>query len=342
VRGILVAIAIVAIATAIYQAQRAHEAAVKRVAVEREQAALRARLLVLQPRLEAEQRKLANVETDNARLLEIIASGAITDALRTPKPRLTRENIDARYKRAQALERDGDVAAALAEYLWCYDTGFRRSSELLQRVTKLGEQFLPAREALRQRARTAEQRVLADTNDFETMGELIALNQALNENTRTLEIYERLADGDILRSYAARGMFEVFVTTQRYDDALRARPYEQWLGELESAIGRANPSPARDRQRAAIEAVMEAEGYTEAQKQAHQVARQRSLRAQHQAAITSTALGVEILAGAGDVAHARELGEKLLAYDGGEETRALLQKHLERAGRPELLRRSDP
>ena len=87
---------------------------------------------------------------------------------------------------------------------------------------------------------------------------------------------------------------------------------------------------------------MEAEGYTEAQKQAHQVAMERSLRAQHQAAITSAALGVEILAGAGDVAHTRELGEKLLAYDGREETRALLQKHLERAGRPELLRRSEP
>jgi hypothetical protein len=308
----------------------------QRDAAQREQVALRARLLALEPRWETEQRRLAEMEADNARLIDIIASGAVTGA-RPANPRLTREYIATRYKRGQDLARVGDPADALAEYLWCYDSGFLRSREVIGRLVKLGEQFPPALEAVRQRARAAEQTVLADSNDFETMGELIELNRALHEDRRTLEIYEKLADGDILRSYAARGMFELFITTQRYADALRARPFEQWLGELEATAAAMQTRHLREAgQRAAMEKVMKAEGYTEAQKQAQQVARERAIRAQHQAAITSAALGVEVLAGAGDIAHARQLAEKLLVFDGGKETRAVLRKHLERAGHPEL------
>ncbi len=54
-------------------------------------------------------------------------------------------------------------------------------------------------------------------------------------------------------------------------------------------------------------------------------------------AISSAAQNIEVLAGAGDLAHARELAGRLLAFDGSEATRALLQKHLERAGRADLL-----
>jgi hypothetical protein len=55
-------------------------------------------------------------------------------------------------------------------------------------------------------------------------------------------------------------------------------------------------------------------------------------------AVTSAAKNIEVLAGAGDLGHARELAGRVLALDNSEATRALVQKHLERAGQPGLLR----
>ncbi len=48
-------------------------------------------------------------------------------------------------------------------------------------------------------------------------------------------------------------------------------------------------------------------------------------------------MGIEALAGAGDLANARKLAERVLAYDATEATRALIQQRIERAGQPELL-----
>jgi hypothetical protein len=44
-----------------------------------------------------------------------------------------------------------------------------------------------------------------------------------------------------------------------------------------------------------------------------------------------------MFAGAGQIDAARDLTTRVLAFDGSETTRALLQKHLERAGQPQLL-----
>jgi hypothetical protein len=53
--------------------------------------------------------------------------------------------------------------------------------------------------------------------------------------------------------------------------------------------------------------------------------------------IASSAKRIEALAGAGDLATARDLMAKLLELDASDETKALLQTHLTRAGHPELL-----
>ena len=62
-------------------------------------------------------------------------------------------------------------------------------------------------------------------------------------------------------------------------------------------------------------------------------------RQMHNYNINMAAENVEVLAGAGDIESARELLRKVLATDSTPETRALLAKHLSRAGRPELLER---
>ena len=54
-------------------------------------------------------------------------------------------------------------------------------------------------------------------------------------------------------------------------------------------------------------------------------------------AVALTAKNIELLAGSGDLPNARNLAERLLAYDHSEATRALIQKHAERAGQPGLL-----
>jgi hypothetical protein len=53
--------------------------------------------------------------------------------------------------------------------------------------------------------------------------------------------------------------------------------------------------------------------------------------------ITDTAKNIEMLAGAGELANARSLAERLLRYDASDATKALVQKHIERAGQPTLL-----
>jgi hypothetical protein len=51
---------------------------------------------------------------------------------------------------------------------------------------------------------------------------------------------------------------------------------------------------------------------------------------------------VEVLAGAGEVANARTMANRLLAYDNSEGTQTLLQQHLARAGQPNLMSAPNP
>jgi hypothetical protein len=53
--------------------------------------------------------------------------------------------------------------------------------------------------------------------------------------------------------------------------------------------------------------------------------------------VTLTAKDIEVLAGTGDLRHARELAERLLAFAHTPETREVLQTSLARAGQPGLL-----
>jgi hypothetical protein len=50
-----------------------------------------------------------------------------------------------------------------------------------------------------------------------------------------------------------------------------------------------------------------------------------------------TVINIEVLAGTGNIEGARSLVERLLKYDRSPETRALVETHLARAGRPELI-----
>jgi hypothetical protein len=57
----------------------------------------------------------------------------------------------------------------------------------------------------------------------------------------------------------------------------------------------------------------------------------------HDGIVHSAATDVELLAGDGDLAHARALARRLLAFDDSDETHALLLQRLSRAGHPDVL-----
>jgi hypothetical protein len=286
-------------------------------------------------RLSKARDELTATDSDNQRLIDAISAGAIPTAVVPLQPQLTHENIAARFKRGQAREAAGDLAGALADYLWCYDIGYR-GGDPLRRIAALAKKFAAAEQALLARRELAEQSILSDPDDVETMNDVVALNQHLGDNARTLAIYDRLPRGAVRGEQHSRAMLEVFLSTRRYADAAQVLPYELLKQGLERSV---KMDEMRGVRANAQQRAMAAEGSTPAQQQMQAVAIERARRAQRVATITETAVGIEILAGAGDVPHAEELVRGLLAYDGTEETRTLLEKHLSRAGHPEILAR---
>jgi len=63
------------------------------------------------------------VDEDNATLLNVV------DGLRANHAApITHDIVEAHFTRARELARSGDTAAALKEYLWCFDEGMPRVS----------------------------------------------------------------------------------------------------------------------------------------------------------------------------------------------------------------------
>jgi RNA polymerase sigma factor (sigma-70 family) len=292
------------------------------IATQRQQGELRAQVRTLQTQLEAEQRRAQAAEEDNARLLAAIehAKNAGNLAPDAGRDGSAREMVETRYKRAQDLARDGKWEQALAEMLWCYDEGMVRESSfsgtrlsvLLADIAKLGRDYPPALAALRERREAAQRRLLASAADETAAHEFLRLNAALGDESRTLEVYDRLAaDDPRRRRLVLAGAFQLLVDARRYHDALQAVPYERMVPWFEREAQ--PPDVAR-------------EMYPE-----------MALKRHRRILVGDAAKSVEVLAGAGDLARARQFAEKILAFDGSAETRELLQKHAARAGQPTLL-----
>jgi RNA polymerase sigma factor (sigma-70 family) len=322
--GIVSAVAALAAGTAVYQTAELHRRDAALAAANASQEALSAKLRELEGRIAAEAKRVQVVDDDNAKLLKVIdglkASHA-AQAAETNAP-ITHDMVDARYKHAQQLARNGDTAGALAEFLWCFDVGMVRVSSyagvrvsfLLSEIAQLGEQDSAALDALRERRDQAKQRVLASINDNEAAMNFSAINRTLKDDQATLAVLDQLPADDGRRRPLASAAYEQLVVAQRYADAALGRSsssmnaqFEFELNQQERPLPANMPDPERVR------------------------------KMQREHVVTTTAESVEVLAGAGDLAHARTLSGKLLAYDGSEETKATLQQHLARAGHPELL-----
>jgi hypothetical protein len=288
-----------------FQQARAARAALATVTQHADQ--MRARLSGLETRVQARLKQAEGIEADNALLAAAIeqaraANVAQQAAANAP---LSIAEVEGRFRRALAtMEKDSETA--LRELLWCYDVGFPRAggsrlraqmSSVATALGRLAENYAPAQTALRERLDRAVQRLLSSPDEHE-VSELYSLSRALKEQQVLLTIHDQLPPGDPRRRSVAIYAFDQFVEARRYRDAAAGRPYASMSSSLEMDAQMGKQLRGFSAKRAAT--------------------------------------NIEVLAGAGELEHARTLAERLLNHDGSAETRALLQHHLDRAGHPEL------
>lgn len=315
--------ALVALAcgVALYQTGEAHRARAELAVAEHQRDDARAQLTKLDAKLRAEAARAQAAEDDIGKLTAAIerSAPALALAKTDAKEPITHDSVNARYKHGQELARNGDAAGALREFLWCFDEGMTRVSSfagvrvsfLLGSIAKLGETYPEALAALRERRDAAEKRLLASGTDYEAATDFASLNSKLDDSARTLALYDRLAPDDERRRSMGYQVYELLLENRRYADAAQAKPFGQMNSEFERSVS--TQFPAALKNSAALQ------------------------KSNHDYVVNQTAENIEVLTGAGDLAHARALADKLFAYDGAPEIRATVQAKAERAGHPELL-----
>jgi hypothetical protein len=299
------------------EAGDAHASVVKR------SGEVRARTAIVEKQLAQETKRAESVESDNTALAHAVrtAQAALTEPVAPPAPALTREAFDARVRSAVAKASEGEAGLALSELLRSWELGKARpgglepghSTQLLGAFVRLGERYPEALAALREKMTTARGRVLGNPDDTEPIGELAAIARALKDEQTLVELYDAIPAGDARRRIVAIFGAEDFIAAKRYSDVLVGRSYGAISSSFEMSIRQPPLSGATPERAEKIKVML----------QRH--------------AVTSAAKNIEVLAGAGDLRHARELAGRVLALDGSEATRALVQKHLERAGQAGLL-----
>jgi len=216
-----------------------------------------------------------------------------------------------RFQHGQELAKKGKYAEALAEYLWCYDEGMIRESAmggvrnsfLVSSIAKLGKDYPPALQALRDRLANAKARLRDHPADYSATSDFGALNHALGDDAATLAYYDQLPVDNPARRNLGFHVFPLLLEAKRYSDAVTAYPYERFL---------------------AIFSIDQT-----------QMKKRPQTMAKHM--LNSGAQELEALAGAGKFDDARDLIKRLLEVDQSDTTQNLLRTHLERAGHPELL-----
>ncbi len=305
-------VAVAAVGTAVHQQRELAALRTETSDLRRENAALQVRLGAPESHTPAPAVAAAAVVAPSPS-----SAASATSATTGADEPVTRESVQARFEHAKNLVEQGQHAEALAEFLWCYDTGMRlvrpfsgvRNSFLTSAIAKLGKRYPPALVALQERRDAAERKIVADPSDRDAVMDYSGLNRALGEEDRSLVVFDSIPAGDRRRSLLVHSLIDPLIEARRYSELLEAYPYSRirQLFEVASDSSRlANSTP----------------------EQTEMIRR---------SCVQSSAKQVEVLAGAGDLVDAREFIGKILAFDSTFETRTLLQRHLERAGHPELL-----
>ena len=266
------------------------------------------RMVVLRQELATLTERTAIVQADAAKLEKAIRAASVSTG--TPPARtLTddRARWDAAQKRGQQLIQQGKPQEALDVYLECYrelsqDRGGIERQILMSSIKRLGETYHPANTALHTLRDAALQRVAANFDDRHAISEVAVLNERLGDSRSSMRLHDLLPPGHPGRQTLALIAQKAFVEERRYQDALIGEPFGNMLTNFDRSVNLANKQPSgplRDPFR--------------------------------HSAVAGVLNDIEILTGAGKHDEARKLTEKLLAFDGSDETRAALKRHVERA-----------
>ncbi len=235
-------------------------------------------------------------------------------------PAASKEAVQARYDLASTLAQKGQHAEALAEYLWCYDVGMPgvpaytgvRNSFLIGAIAQLGRKHPPALAALRERRDAAERAMMADAAARGAQVDFASLNGALEENKRTLEVFDKLEAKDPRREGLLVRVYDLLIKAKRYGDAAKARPRARMEQEFDRNVAQIERMATTPSAAGRPEPFV---GYV----------------------IQATVKNVEVLAGSGQIEAARALGEKLLGkMQAAPEVKKQLHAAMVRAGQPEL------
>ncbi len=230
-------------------------------------------------------------------------------------------NPSGRMQYAMALAQKRMNAEALAEYLWCYDHGVQanpafagvRASFLMNYIKSLAQAYPPAKKELETRRDACLVKVTSGSPDAEAVGELFALNRALGEEKKNLEIYDKLPAGSQARERVQPQLTEQFLNARRYSDVLQGKDpvaaFKQSVERFNTTMGRlAQDSPMRKQMESGLRL------YT----------------------VNDGAHYFEAEAGLKQNQKAKELAGQILKFDPSGEARAILTKAAERAKNPEL------
>lgn len=304
---------------AVIKFSAAREAHAAHATLHAQATALAERIVATETRQQALGKRVQAVEADNALLGEALARAQQEKQERVvASAPVTREVYDARFRAAQQLVfRHEDPATALRELLWCWDEGgprlggslaTSRASSVVFLLGRLAEEYSEAKALLQTRCEALRQRVLAGPGGVDAVPGFATVANALKDSQALLEVCDRVPAGDRRRATLAIYAFEPLWQARRYADIMAGYSFATMssnfeLGRAEAASGKM-PDPRGQQQSRFVE---------------------------------RTVKNIEVLAGSGDLANARDLAQRLLEYDRSESTRLLVQKHVERAGRAGLL-----
>ena len=300
-----------------------YEHGVAKTATKRNAAMVDARVHQLEARVQAESKRAEAAEADVAKLLAAIEQNRAAVATKVAPPPSPQQaglnaiqaDIQERINEAQKKRAAGKTEEALADYLWAYDRALDSPSAVFAQIlsgliASFGKEYPPALEALRGRRDAVEERLRANDRDRTAAYALAATNRALKEDARTLITYDALPPGDSRKLILGTIAFDQLIAVQRYADAANAKGFQNMLQEF------ATGSSYRD----GDHITTSGEG-----------TKPRT------AIIEAVSRNIEALAGAGELADAKTLIGKVLAFDSSETTRSVLQQHLSRAGQLGLL-----
>lgn len=138
-----------------------------------------------------------------------------------------------RMDRGDVLVRERRYEEALAEYLYCFDEGRDapgfggvRLSFLLGDISRLGQAYPPALDALRLRAKGFEAKLRNGIGTFADAHDMCALHRELGQPERNLEVFDLLREAEaeerneLLVTSMFRLVVEQLVEAERYQDIL--------------------------------------------------------------------------------------------------------------------------